>query len=442
VEVAPGTSTRITRTVTVPNPRRWQGRTDPYLYRTSVEVRDAASGAVTDVVTEPLGLRTVNLDPAQGLFLNSTRLPLHGVNRHQDRPDRGWAVSTADEAADFDLMDEMGVNALRTAHYQQSQAVYDLADRRGYLVWTEIPLVDKLTLGDAFAANAERQMREMIRQNFNHPSVVFWGIGNEQQTDDEPTNALLERLAELVATEDPDRYSAYAHAQVHINGGLDKHAAAAGYNRYFGWYYGSCEQLGPFLDNLRLTHPGRPVGLSEYGAGASVEQHEADPARPEAGSEWHPEEYQSLFHEQHWAQIAARPYLWGTFVWNMFDFAADMRAEGDAPGRNDKGLVTFDRGIRKDAYYFYKAVWTDTPFVHITSRRWAERPAGPATVKVYGTLPDAAVTVNGFPAGAATAAGGGVYTWPVTLAPGENKVEVTGTRAGKTYTDTVTWTAR
>ncbi len=439
VTITAGSSARVVSTVKIPEPHRWNGKADPYLYKASAEVIDADTGTVTDVVTEPLGLRTLALDPANGVILNGKRHPMHGVNRHQDRPDKGWAVSTAEETADFDLMDEMGVNALRTAHYQQSQTVYDQADKRGFLVWTEIPLVEHITLGDAFTANVEQQIREMIRQNYNHPSVVFWGIGNEQQVDDPPTNAVLDRLAELVVAEDPTRFSAYAHAQVHINGGLDKHARAAGYNRYFGWYYGSTEQLGPFLDNVRRTYPNRPLALSEYGAGASVKHHDAGTTAPTAAGTWHPEEYQANFHERYWAQITARPYLWGTFVWNMFDFAADMRAAGDAAGRNDKGLVTYDRKTRKDAFFFYKAVWTDNPFVHITSKRWTDRTAGASTVKVYSTLPDVSLTINGVSAGVADTVTPGVYTWPVTLTAGTNTVEVTGNRGGQAYTDTVSW---
>jgi beta-galactosidase len=242
-----------------------------------------------------------------------------------------------------------------------------------------------------------------------------------------------------VVAEDPTRFSAYAHAQVHINGGLDKHARAAGYNRYFGWYYGNTEQLGPFLDNVRRTYPNRPLALSEYGAGASVKHHDAGTTAPTAAGTWHPEEYQANFHERYWAQITARPYLWGTFVWNMFDFAADMRAEGDAAGRNDKGLVTYDRKTRKDAFFFYKAVWTDNPFVHITSKRWTDRTAGASTVKVYSTLPDVSLTINGVSAGVADTVTPGVYTWPVTLTAGTNTVEVTGNRGGQAYTDTVSW---
>jgi beta-galactosidase len=425
--------------VVIANPHRWQGTADPYLYRATVEVRDAATGRLTDAVTQPLGLRTVTVDPDAGLFLNGKHVAVHGVNRHQDLLGHGWATSDADVERDFALMDEMGVNALRTAHYQQDQKVYDLADARGYLVWTEIPLVNKINDTDAFRANAMRQLRELIRQNYNHPSVVFWGIGNEQGSDDPPTNALLGALAGLVEQEDPDRLSAYAH-NWGIDSGLVNHAEVAGYNKYFGWYHDAYGDLGPYLDALHRAQPRRCIGISEYGAGASVVQHQESPPKPVPGGPLHPEEYQALLHESAWAQIAARPYLWGTFVWNMFDFASDQRGEGDTPGRNDKGLVTYDRRTRKDTFYFYKASWTATPFVYITSRRWTDRTAAVTTVKVYGTADRVLLTVNGVQVGPPKAADNHVYTWPdVTLRPGVNRVQVYGTRGDTTYTDLATW---
>jgi len=438
--VAANSGVQTSQTVTIANPRRWQGRTDPYRYLAHVEVRDAATGAVTDVVTERLGLRSVSVDPATGLSLNGTRLQLRGVNRHQDRLDRGWAITDAEHVRDFDLMDEMGVNALRTAHYQQDQKVYDLADERGYLVWTEIPLVNGITDSAGFRANAAQQLREMIRQNYNHPSIVFWGIGNEQRTSDTATNALLGTLAGIAETEDPDRMSAYAH-----NGGttssLTNHAELSGYNRYHGWYYGTYNDVGGFLDNLHSAQPNRRISISEYGAGASIVQHQANPPKPVPDSDWHPEEYQALFHEAHWRQIQARPYLWGTFVWNMFDFAADQRSEGDTHGRNDKGLVTYDRATRKDAFYWYKANWTNSPFVYITSRRWTNRTEATTTVKVYGTADSVQLRVNGAAVGPPRMSNNHIFTWPdVALARGANVVQVTGTRGGATYTDTVTWT--
>ncbi|MGP4014789.1 glycoside hydrolase family 2 protein [Saccharopolyspora sp. 5N708] len=422
----------------IPNPHLWQGKSDPYLYRAIVEVIDADSGSVTEAVTNPLGLRSYRIDANLGLFLNGRHVPLHGVNAHQDRLDKGWAVSASDRVQDFDLMDEMGVNALRTAHYQQAPQVYELADQRGYLVWTEVPLVDEITDGDAFRANIQQQLVEMVRQNYNHPSILFWGIGNEQRTNDAATNEVLDGLAGLVRSEDPDRLSTYATNQGDTDE-LANHTDVIGYNKYYGWY--DTSELGPgaWADQLHAKDPGRRMSISEYGAGASVLHHEEDPEPPVTDGEWHPEEYQSLVHEQSWKEIASRPFLWGTFVWNMFDFASDGRAEGDTPGRNDKGLVTFDRATKKDSFFWYKANWTTTPFVHLTSKRWTNRSDATTTVKVYGTVDSVTLTVNGVSMGARTSSDH-IYTWPdVRLSTGANDVVVTGTRDGATHTDTATW---
>jgi beta-galactosidase len=440
--VEAGATSTVVQTVKINKPRVWQGRADPYLYRANVEVRDPATGQVTDEVTERFGLRTVSVDPGRGLFLNGSHLAVHGVSRHQDRPGKGWAISDGDQMADFDIMDEMGVNALRTAHYQQDQRVYNLADERGYLVWTEIPLVNSITDSAAFRSNAEQQLRELIRQNYNHPSIVFWGIGNEQGADDPATNALLDGLARVVAEEDPDRLSAYAHNGP-VGSGLTGHAEVTGVNRYGGWYYGSCTDLGGYLDQAHATTPTRPLAISEYGAGGSIAQHEANPARPVPGSDWHPEEYQALFHEEYWTQIQARPYLWGAFVWNMFDFAADQRGEGDAHGRNDKGLVTYDRATRKDAFYWYKANWTSTPFVYLTSRRWTDRVDPTTTVKVYGTADTVLLRINGVTVGKPQTSSNHIYTWSgVSLMPGANTIDVVGVKGDTTFTDTVVWDLR
>jgi beta-galactosidase len=436
--VAPATGFQLTQTVTIANPHRWQGKADPYLYNAYVEVRDTTAGTVTDVVSDRLGLRSVTINANTGLSLNGAHVALHGVNRHQDRLNQGWAVTDANHTQDFDLMDEMGVNALRTAHYQQDQKVYNLADERGYLVWAEIPLVNAITNSTAFRANAEQQLREMIRQNYNHPSIVFWGVGNEQRTDDTATNTLLQTLADDVTTEDADRFSTYAH-NGSITSGLVNHTEVDGYNRYHGWYYGSYNDFGGFVDNLHNTQPARLISISEYGAGASIIQHQENPPKPVTDSDFHPEEYQALLHEATWMQIQTRPYLWGTFVWNMFDFASDGRSEGDTHGRNDKGLVTYDRSVRKDAFYWYKANWTNTPFVYIASRRFVNRTSATTTVKVYGTADSVSLTINGVAVGSPKTSTNHIFSWPVTLSPGANVVQVTGTRGGTTYTDTATW---
>ncbi|MFD8499647.1 glycoside hydrolase family 2 protein [Amycolatopsis sp. NPDC059657] len=434
--VAAATGFEQVQRLTIRNPHRWQGKEDPYLYKASVEVLDGAR--VADVVTQPLGLRSSTVDPASGFSLNGKHLSLHGVNAHQDRLDQGWAVPPSQHVQDFDLMDEMGVNALRTAHYQQAQQVYDLADQRGYVVWAEIPLVDKVTDSAAFRANAQQQMYELIRQNFNHPSIAFWGIGNEQRTNDAATNTILDLLAQQVKAEDSGRFSTYATNQGDTDA-LSSHADVSGYNRYYGWYNKSATGPGAWADALHAKDPAREIGLSEYGAGASIIQHEENPAPPVTTSRWHPEEYQNILHENHWKQISTRPFLWGTFVWNMFDFGVDSRSEGDTLGRNDKGLVTYDRAVRKDSFYWYKANWTTTPFVYLTSRRWTQRTAAATTVKVYGTADSVSLSLNGTQVSSKTSADH-IFSWPVTLKPGANVITVTGTRGGQTFTDTATWT--
>ncbi|MGW6931385.1 glycoside hydrolase family 2 protein [Lentzea sp. NPDC054927] len=428
------------QTLTIPRPHRWNGKADPYLYRASVEIIDADTGVVKDVVTEPLGLRTTAVDANTGFSLNGKQLRLNGVNAHQDRLNAGWAVTQADQRQDFDLMDEMGVNALRTAHYQQAEHVYDLADQRGYVVWTEIPLVNEVTDSAAFRANAQQQLLEMIRQNFNHPSIAFWGIGNEQKTSNTATNNLLRDLAASVRAEDSGRHSTYA-SHIGDRDPVSSHAELAAYNKYYGWYDNSSTGPGGWADRLHAADPARKISLSEYGAGGSIAQHEENPKPPVTTSRWHPEEYQTLVHENSWAQLKTRSFLWGTFVWNMFDFAVDSRSEGDTLGRNDKGLVTYDRAVRKDSFYLYKAQWTNTPFVHLNSARWTQRTAAATTVRAYATTDNVQLILNGVAVGAPKPpAPDRIYTWPITLRPGANTVTITGTRDGRAYTDTATWT--
>jgi beta-galactosidase len=430
----------VTQTVTIANPHRWDGRTDPYLYNANVELRDTTANRVTDVVTEPLGLRSFAVDANTGFTLNGHHLDLHGVNLHQDRAGVGWAVNDAQHTQDFDLIREIGATAIRMAHYQHDQKDYSLADAQGFVVWAEIPLVNDTTASSAFTANAEQQLRELIRQNYNHPSIVFWSIGNEQRQDNAATNSLLADLAAIVHSEDPDRISTYATCCVSDTGAVPTHADVTGYNKYYGWYTGTVSGLGPNLDSLHAALPARPIAVSEYGAGANVTQHELNPAQPSPGGQWHPEEYQAVLHEQSWKQLQARPYVWGTFVWNMFDFASDGRNEGAQPGINDKGLVTRDRAIRKDAFYWYKVNWSSAPTLYITSRRWTPRTAASTVVKVYSNAASLTLTLNGTSLGAKTSSDH-IFTWTgVTLRTGANTVTANATINGTPVTDTVTWT--
>jgi beta-galactosidase len=421
-------------------PHLWQGREDPYLYTASIEVRDA--GAASDAVTQPFGIRSFAVDPNTGFSLNGKLLDLHGVNRHQDRLDRGWAIGQAEHDEDMALIVESGATAVRLAHYEQAQYFYDLCDRAGLSVWAEIPLVDAVTDSAAFSDNARQQLTELIRQSYNHPSIMFWGIGNEQRTDDAATNALLADLGSLVHAEDPSRLSTYAHCCGSATGELVSHSDVVGYNLYYGWYTGTAAQFGPFVDTVHAARPDVAMAVSEYGAGAGLSQHEDPPVQPAPTGSFHPEEYQSAFHEANWLQMAARPYLWGKFVWNMFDFAVDTRSEGDTPGRNDKGLVSYDRKTKKDAFFWYKANWSNEPFVHITSRRFEPRTSSSIDVKVYSNLPSIALYVNGTLLGEQSSSDH-IFRWPaVALVSGANTVEARAhDAAGATAADdSVVWT--
>lgn len=449
LRIPPRTTLPVMQRVRIRSPHLWNGRQDPYLYSVSVEVL-SGDKRVLDVVTQPLGLRTVAVNPNTGFSLNGVKLPLHGVNRHQDHLDKGWALGRAEEELDVQLMLEMGANALRTAHYQQSEHVYASTDRHGIVVYTEIPFVgtpfdDSVPENEAFRINVLQQMRELIRQTYNNPSVVFLGLGNELTAPDHDTdfaNALLADLAEMVREEAVGRITAYANVFLNTDDNrLTSHAEASGYNRYEGWYTGTKEMIGPYLDALHLRNPDRNIGLSEYGAGTSIHQHQ-EPLTiipPQLGVNAHgtqPEEYGSQFHESYWKQIDARPYLWGTFVWNMFDFAVDHRNEGGQAGRNTKGLVTYDRKIKKDAFYWYKVNWTTTPTIYITSRRWTERTEPLTQVKVYSNAESVELRVNGTSQGTATASDH-IFSWPIQLQPGDNEVVATSVIGGKTYTDNV-----
>jgi beta-galactosidase len=356
------------------------------------------------------------------------------VNRHQDRLNKGWAISKADHEEDFNLIREMGATALRLAHYQHDQYFYDLADKYGMVVWAEIPLVNKITQSTAFYENTQQQLTELIRQNFNHPSICFWSIANEVTSPPDP-NPLLQQLADLVAAEDPTRLSTLASCCVGENDVSTRHTDVVGFNRYYGWYYGSYNDFAGWADRLHWNYPAKVFAVSEFGAGASISFHSETPTRQD-----HTEEYQNLFHEAHWKAMKDRKFLWGKFVWNMFDFASARRREGDTPGRNDKGLVTYDRQTRKDAFYWYKANWSCDPVVYITSRRFTERSDPTTAVKVYSNADSVELFVNGMSAGV-KGSSDRIFSWDnVTLLPGDNTIEADGTVGGTTYTDSVVWT--
>jgi beta-galactosidase len=362
---------------------------------------------------------------------------VHGVNIHPSaRPGRGATVTDAEIKADIDQMIAMGVTGLRLAHFQHPALTYDLADRAGIIVVTEAPLNSIAEDTPAFAANVRQQMAELIRQTGNHPSVAAWGIGNEVYRSDAATHALLADVAAFARTQDPTRPTFYAAC---CQDDLDPQAVQgvlSGYNRYYGWYSGETAGIGAWADKLHGRAPDRPIGVTEYGAGASVKHQQDPPVRPKPTDKWHPEQYQALFHETYWRAFRDRPWLWGKFVWVGFDFASDGRDEGDHPGINDKGLVTYDRKTTKDAYHWYRANWTTAPMAYITSRRFTARATPTVTVKAYANTKTARLKVNGRDLGE-VAVDDHVALWKdVALKPGQNRITV---RAGKAR-DAVVWT--
>jgi beta-galactosidase len=450
----------------VAHPRLWQGQRDPYLYRTVMTIR-SEKGLVLDRVTQPLGLRTMKFDPDHGFFLNGEHLRLNGASMHQDRPIKGWAISRADQEQDFGLLGDLGANAVRLAHYQHDQYSYDLADTRGIVAWAEIPMVNKVSFAGspanaALTANARQQLIELVRQNYNHPSIAVWSLGNEidltatQTKGPSRPTALLKELNELAKHEDPARATTFADCcevgiPPQVGGGLVGMAPrepivgiadTVGYNRYFGWYVGQIADFGPMLDEAHSHHPHLPVSVSEYGAAAALTQHSDDAegglinphGRP------HPEEYQNWYHEKSWAMLKPREYLWGTFIWNLFDFSSDSRREGDLTDINEKGLISYDRQIRKDAFYFYRANWSSEPTLHLLGRRYVDRAYAVYDVKAYSNAAEARLSLNGNELGVVPCSNGICLWRSVHLSLGSNELVTTAQIAGHAVSDSLHWT--
>ena len=439
VTLPPAIASNIVASTTIIRPHLWNGLSDPYLYQTFTEVWKGSKAV--DVVAQPLGFRYYSVNADKGFFLNGRYYDLHGVSMHQDWLDRGWAITDVQRNTNFILLKEIGATAVRLSHYEHNDYTYQLADQNGIILWSEIPLVNRITESPAFYANAKQQLIELIRQRYNHPSVVCWGVFNEitMKPGPKPVN-LVRQLAQLVTQEDPTRLSTSA-----ANAGDDEPSnwctELNSFNKYFGWYNGTLGEFGPWLDEIHAKYPERRLGISEYGAGASIYQHSEEPVlEPAQAGHYHPEEYQNLFHETYWQAMQARPFLWCKFVWNMFDFAVAGRNEGDTPGRNDKGLVTYDRQVRKDAFYYYKANWSTNPMVYITGHTFTNRLTNTITAKVYANCGSVELFLNGASQGATTSTNR-IFTWPLMLQAGTNTVQAIGTKGSVKADDSLVWTA-
>lgn len=420
------------------NPHLWQGREDPYLYK--VVSRLWQDGKVIDEMVQPLGLRNYEIVAGKGFFLNGKKYPMYGVTRHQD----WWGVGSAlkNEHHDFDLATimDLGATTVRFAHYQQSDYLYSRCDTLGLIIWAEIPFVNRVS-GKEWE-NAHQQMRELVRQSFNHPSIYIWGTHNEVYHPHGYTASLTQSLHDLCKTEDPDRYTVSVNGYGHADHPVNQNTDVQGMNRYFGWYEKKIQGIKPWVEKLEKEYPWQKLMLTEYGADANIEhQTEYLGDALNWGKPFYPETFQTKTHEYQWSVIANHPYIIASYLWNTFDFAVPMWKRGGVPARNLKGLVTFDRKIKKDSYFWYKANWSKEPVLYLTQRRNVNREKKETAVAVYSNIGTPKVYLNGKELTGIRKGYTDVhYVFDkVILEPGKNILKATVFSGGKEYTDEIEW---
>lgn len=445
---SPAAGGSVSQRMTVSRPTLWDGRHNPYMYK--VEAVLMADGIPVDRVEQHTGLRSFSVDAERGFILNGKPYPLYGFNRHDDFKGRGSALTEREYRRDMELIRESGATIIRLAHYPHGERMYQLADSSGIVLWSEIPLCGPggyMFTGylDAVADNARQAAREMVYQKFNHPSVCFWGLFNELLKEDgrlreyDDPVPLVRELNDFYHTADPSRLTCFATCvdHKHYLGCSDLIA----WNKYFDWK-SSEASAAKFFDNARSTAQGTPVGVSEYGRGGSILQH-ADPLHYKdyrLPGTYHPEEYQAICHEGYWKAFAGRPWLWARIIWQMTDMQSCIKDEGDTPGVNDKGMVTYGRETKKDAFFFYKANWNPEPMLYLCSRRFTERDYDTTCVKAYTTLREATLYLNGKKVGKRKADALHRVVWEgVRLAKGANTIRIEGRNGKQLLTDTCTW---
>jgi len=404
--------------INVTEPHRWNGVADPYLYTLTASI--IQDGEAVDTVVIPYGYRSFHVDANTGFHLNGKSLPLHGVSRHQDRFNKGWAISKADHEEDVALIKELGANTIRLAHYQHDQYFYSLCDKTGFVLWAEIPFISQFIPSKEAYDNTISQMTELVAQNYNHPAICFWGISNEILigADREDLRKNLRDLHKLAKSMDPSRLTTMAQVSMTpMNSEHNYITDVVSYNHYFGWYGGEVEENGPWFDKFHALNPDIPLGVSEYGAENILSWHSAEPENHD-----YTEEYANHYHQEMLKTFAIRPFLWSTHQWNCFDFAADARNEGGVQGRNNKGLVTYDRKTKKDAYYIYKAWWNPDPMVFVSGGRFVNRAPEERNVIVYTNCDEVTLVVNGVDVATKQAADHMITFENVALKDGENTV--------------------
>ena len=438
LELTPQGMQSYTASFQLKRPHLWQGRKDPYLYK--VVSRLKQEGRVIDEVVQPLGIRKYEIVAGKGFFLNGEKYPMYGVTRHQDWWGKGSALTNQEHDADLAMIMDIGATTIRLAHYQQAEYMYAKCDSLGLIVWAEIPFVNRVT-GQEWD-NAHQQMRELVRQNFNHPSIYIWGIHNEVYHPHGYTAALTRSLHDVCKTDDPDRYTAAVNGYGHAEHPVNQNADVQGMNRYFGWYERKIQDIKPWVEGLEKNYPWQKLMLTEYGADANLEhQTEYLGDALNWGKPFYPETFQTKVHEYQWSVIAEHPYIIASYLWNMFDFAVPMWERGGVPARNLKGMVTFDRKIKKDSYYWYKANWSKEPVLYQTQRRNVDRERKETSVTVYSNIGTPVVYLNGKPLEGIRQGYTEVhYVFDiVTLAQGKNILKAVVSYQGKEYVDEIEW---
>lgn len=424
-----------TQKLQISNPHLWDAKRNPYLYTVKMSLLDV-NGKLVDQLEQPLGLRYFKVDRDSGLILNGKPYHLYGVTRHQEWEGKGPALTDKEHEKDFELIKEVGANGIRFAHYQQADIMYRLCDQNGLVAWAEIPNTPAYRGNiPGYLQNCKDQLTELIKQNYNHPSILFWGLYNEIDIPAADVKALNETAKGI----DKSRLT----TQADFAQPAERHSVTdvVAWNWYFGWYYGNVSDYGPWYDKLHKEHPELKGGLSEYGAEACISQQEENPKRPDPQGRYFPEQYQNLYHEEVWRNIKDRRDIWCKFIWNMFDFSWTYATRGDKPYMNYKGLVTHDRQTKKDAFYFYKANWSDEPTIHIISKRDNERKESNVQVAVYTNLKEAELYVNGDLI-SKKLMNSDIHKiiWEnVRLKEGLNQVSVIGISGDKKYTDNCEW---
>ncbi len=433
----------FTQQVHMEKPHLWNGLKDPHLYKVVVSLI-GKNDEIIDEVAQPLGIRKFEIKAGKGFYLNDQPYRLYGVCRHQDWWGYGSALENWQHAQDLDMIKEMGANSIRFAHYQQADYIYAKCDSIGFVIWAEVPFVNAVSgqEGD----NAKQQITELIKQQFNHPSIYTWGMHNEvyEKTPADFVSTQTAEMVDIAKTLDPDRYTVSVNGYGTMERPENRNADIQGMNRYYGWYEGKTPDLEKWVTGLEQKYPDHKVVLSEYGGDGNVNQHAEVLPEVEYGGAFMPEERETRIHEIQWGIIAKHPYLVSSYLWNMFDFCAPLWTRGGVPARNMKGLVTFDRQLRKDVFYWYKANWSTEPVVYISDRRLTERTQANTTVTVYDNIGAPVLTLNGKTLNnpkQGTTAVHFVYE-NVQLKKGKNVLVCTGTKDGKKYTDKVEWTLK